>query len=94
MSYAAHVAPGHASRAWSPVPVAGILFAAVAAAVLTSAFTTNLLLRGQAAEPQGLALAAPVAPVEPVSRGTGVPDASTVFRGKASLLDEEPAPTF
>lgn len=75
-------------------PVYGILSAAATAAVIASVLTATVMSRSPTAADEHPAAVAPTAPVaKAASLGTSVPDASTVFKGKDTPL-EEPAPTF
>jgi len=84
----AHAVTPHAKPAYC------ILAAAIAAAVVAGLVTAMVLSRSPAAAEEHPAALAPAAPVAaPASQGTSVPEASTVFNGKAMPV-EEPAPSF
>ena len=96
MSYAPAIL--HATEVHAAAPraqsVYGMLSAATMAAVIASLLTAAVMSRSPAAAEEQRAAVAPEAPVAPVaSPGTSVPEASAVFKGKYTPV-EEPAPTF
>lgn len=74
--------------------VRSIVSAVAAAAVIAGLLTITLLVRSPAAAEDRPQEVAPVATqATAASSGTGVPEASVVFKGR-HLPEQEPAPTF